>query len=111
MFVLGVFYGYYDLEGYIFQVCVLIKCFSMEELFCGIVIQILLIVFKLFYLMGNFLIKVYVFLVVLVFDVEFILVEVMSILGNVMSVDFFNKFLVLVVFVGRVFEIDYVENQ
>lgn len=110
MFALGAFNGHHDPEGYILQACVLIKCFSMEESSCGTATQTSSTVFKSFHLMGNFSTKAYVFPAVLASDVELIPAEAMSISGNVMSVDSFNKPLVSAVLVGRVFEADHVEN-
>lgn len=110
MFALGAFSGRHIPEGYIFQNCVLIKCLSMEESSCGTATQTSSTVFKSFRLMGNFSAKAYVFPAVLASNVELIPAKAMSVSGNVMSVDYFNKPLVSAVLVGRVFETDLLKN-
>lgn len=110
LFALGAFNGHHNPEGYIIQACVLIKCNSMEKDSCGTPTVTSSTIFNSFQLMGNFSSKAYIFPAVLASDVELIPAKAMSISGNVMSVNKFNKPLLSAVLFGRIYDVDQVEN-
>lgn len=107
MFVFGVFNGYYKyLLGYYIQVCILFKCVSMEENFCGSLIIILLIIFKLFVIEGNFFNEMYVYFEVILNDLQIILGNEMDYFGYKMVVSLFNNLLVYVMLFGCMYVLD-----
>lgn len=108
LFALGAFNGHHDPEGYIIQACVLIKCNSMEKDSCGSPTQTSSTIFSSFQLTGNFSAKAYVFPEVLASDVELIPAKMMSVSGNVMSVNSFEKPLLSAVLFGRIYELDHI---
>ena len=110
LFALGAFNGHHYPEGYSIQACVLIKCRSMEKSSCGTPTQTSSTIFNSFQLMGNFSSKAYVFPEVLASNVELIPAKAMSVSGNVMSVNSFEKPLLSAVLFGRIYELDQVEK-
>lgn len=81
----------------------------MEEDSCGTPTLTSSTIFNSFQLMGNFSSKAYVFPEVLASNVELIAAKEISISGNVMSVNSFEKPLLSAALFGRIFELDHVE--
>ena len=80
----------------------------MEKDSCGTPTQTSSTMFSSFQLTGNFSTKAHVFPEVLASDVELIPAKMMSVSGNVMSVNSFEKPLLSAVLFGRIYELDHV---
>ena len=110
LFALGAFSGHHNPENYFIQVCVLVKCSSMQEYSCGSPVFTATTMFNSFTVMGDFSSEAHVFPAVLSSDVELISPKVFSWSGPEMYVPSFKKPLVSAVLFGRIYELDITEQ-
>lgn len=107
MFAFGAFNGHHKYPGgYYLQVCILLKCASMEEDSCGTFTTTSSTIFKSFAIRGNFSNETYVYPEVIVSDLQIISGEETEYSGHKMDVSSFDKPLLSAMLFGRTYALD-----